>query len=302
VETWNVLDMGTSILLDAHVRTDFTVETALECVVQSFQKHGLPHAITVDRDPRWVGNACASDFPSALIRMCACLGIEVEVGDPEHPQQNGFVEGSNRTSKQECFLKDHPPTLEEAREVTVGFHDHDKRERPNQALSCGNRPPLTAFPHLPQLSQVAAFIDPDSWLETWHGVHLERKVDQLGTIRIDLKRYAVGHRFLGQRVTAAIDAPSRSLHIDLEHQLLKVVPLKAHGMRNELVEELISESASESWTGLGIECGKGGRNRGREHEKGGKGEERRQSRERRPKGSTRRSRAIRGERRPRADG
>jgi hypothetical protein len=67
---------------------------------------------------------------------------------------------------------------------------------------------------------------------------------------------------------------------------------KAHGMRNELVEELIFSSASESWTGLGIECGGGDRNPERDHEKGRTGEERRRSWERRPEGSARSSRAV----------
>jgi hypothetical protein len=40
VEACNVVDVGTSILLDAHVRSDFTAETALACVVQSEHSHG----------------------------------------------------------------------------------------------------------------------------------------------------------------------------------------------------------------------------------------------------------------------
>jgi hypothetical protein len=52
-----VVDVGTSILLDAHVRSDFTAESALACVVQSDHSHGHPRTITVDRDPRWVGSA-----------------------------------------------------------------------------------------------------------------------------------------------------------------------------------------------------------------------------------------------------
>jgi hypothetical protein len=83
------------------------------------------------------------------------------------------------------LLQDRPKTVEEAREVTARFHIHYNLQRPNQALSCGNRPPLQAFPHLPSLPPVPAQIDPDAWLETWQGTHFERKVDQLGTIRID---------------------------------------------------------------------------------------------------------------------
>jgi transposase InsO family protein len=98
VETLNILDTGTSVLLDAHVRADFTAETALEALALTLAKYGSPKLITLDRDTRWVGSPAGSDFPAALIRFCACLGIEVTVCAPEHPQENGFVERYNRTN------------------------------------------------------------------------------------------------------------------------------------------------------------------------------------------------------------
>ncbi len=98
VETLNIIDTGTSVLLDAHVRADFTAETALQAVALTLARYGCPKLITLDRDVRWVGSPAGSDFPAALIRFCACLGIEVEVCAPQHPQENGFVERYNRTN------------------------------------------------------------------------------------------------------------------------------------------------------------------------------------------------------------
>ena len=77
VETLNNIDNGTSVLLDAHVRSDFTAETALEALASTLAKYGRPQRITLDRDPRWVGSPAGSDFPAALVRFGACLGIEV---------------------------------------------------------------------------------------------------------------------------------------------------------------------------------------------------------------------------------
>jgi hypothetical protein len=64
-----------------------------------------------------------------------------------------------------------------------------------------------------------------------NGIHLERKIDQLGTIRIDLKRCWIGNRFIDQWVIATIDAPSRNLQMYHEHHLLKTLPLK--GLRGK---------------------------------------------------------------------
>jgi hypothetical protein len=55
VETLNILDVGTALLLAAHVAADFTAETALRALAETFQQYGLPHSIRLDRDPRWVG-------------------------------------------------------------------------------------------------------------------------------------------------------------------------------------------------------------------------------------------------------
>ena len=64
-------------------------------------------------------------------------------------------------------------------------------------------------------------------------------MDQLGTIRINLKRYGVGRRFIGLRVTAMLDASSRSLHIYHGSQLLKTVPLKGLVGRRLPFEEFV---------------------------------------------------------------
>jgi hypothetical protein len=97
VETCNMVEMGTSLWLTGEVRPDFTAETALRAVSKSFRTQGLPNAVTSDRDPRWVGSPQGSDFPSAFVRFCQCIGVQVQVCDPHHPQQNAFVERFHRT-------------------------------------------------------------------------------------------------------------------------------------------------------------------------------------------------------------
>lgn len=85
VEPLTVVASGTSVLLDAQVRDDFTAEVALETLATPFQTYGRPECLTLDRDVRWVGSPQGRDFPSALVRFCACLGIGVHVCAPQHP-------------------------------------------------------------------------------------------------------------------------------------------------------------------------------------------------------------------------
>jgi transposase InsO family protein len=246
LETCNAVDMGTSLLLSAEVCPDFTAETTLRAVAEAFRTHGLPEAVTVDRDPRWVGSPQGSDFPSAFLRFCQCVGVQVQVCDPHHPQQNAFVERYHRTYQSECLALDRPQTLSQAREATARFQIHYNQQRPNQARSCANRPPLQAFPHLPTLPSVPAQVDPDAWLTHWEGKHFQRKVDASGAIRLDLKHYAVGKQWKGQRVTVRIDAAAREVQIFHEAHLLKTHPLKGVVGRLLSFEDCVEHMARQA--------------------------------------------------------
>ena len=97
VEVLNTVDMGTSVLVSAQVRADFNAETTLQEVASLLRTHGRPQQLTFDRDVRFVSSPSGSDFPSALVRFCHCLGVAVRICDPHHPEQNGFVERYHRS-------------------------------------------------------------------------------------------------------------------------------------------------------------------------------------------------------------
>ena len=134
---------------------------------------------------------------------------------------NGFVERYHRSYQQECLAQQRPTNLEQARQVTEDFVEHYNFQRPNQALSCGNQPPRSAFPTLPALRPLPQLVDPDSWLDALHGWHVERKVDAHGTVRIDLKPYYISSKLVGQRLTLQLDATTHSLHVFQGPQKLK---------------------------------------------------------------------------------
>ena len=187
VEVLTRVDMGTSIRVAAQVRADFTAETSLQAVAELLRTQGRPQVLTFDRDTRFVSSPQGSDFPSALVRFCHCLGVAVRLCDPHSPQQNGFVERSHRTYQEECLAVQRPHSLEQVRDVTAQFKQHSNDERPHQGLSCGNRPPRTAFPHLPDLPALPDVVNPDRWLDQGDGLSVVRTVSRNGTVSIDLK-------------------------------------------------------------------------------------------------------------------
>jgi transposase InsO family protein len=226
VEVLNTVDEGTSILVEAQVGADFHAETTVGAVAELFVRHGLPEAVRMDRDVRFVSSPSGSDFPSALVRFCQCLGVGVLLCDPRHPQQNGFVERYHRSYQEECLAVQRPATLSEVRAVTEQFQQHYNFQRPHQGLSCGNRPPRVAFPTLPQLPAVPDVVNPERWLQVSDGLHIVRTVRRNGTVSIDLKDYYVGHALAGQRVALHLSATARAWLVIQGTKLLKSIPLK----------------------------------------------------------------------------
>jgi hypothetical protein len=226
VETLNCVDCGTSILVEAIVRDDFAEEATLRAVADLLRAHGLPERITIDRDPRFVGGPHTGDFPSPLLRFLACLGVEVAVNPPHRPDLNAYVERYHGSYERECLRVHRPTTLERAREVTAAFRRHYNAERPNQARSCGNRPPLVAFPGLPPRAPVPAEVDAAAWLGLIDGRQYARTVRANGSIVLEHRDYFVGRALAGQRVTVAVAAGDRSVVVRHRGAVVKRLPLR----------------------------------------------------------------------------
>jgi hypothetical protein len=226
VETLDVVDSGTSILIDNPARPDFNAETALEALVAILRQQGCPQKITFDRDPRFVGSWSADDFPSPLMRLLLCLGIEPEVCPPQRPDKNAFVERYHRSYEEEAIQTYLPTTLLEVQDMNHDYRHHYNYQRPNQARSCGNQPPRQAVPDLPPLPPVPEIVDPTRWLEALHGQTFKRRVDAAGTIRLDKHRYYISRDRHKQTVLLQIDASQRQVNVLVEGEVIKTLPLK----------------------------------------------------------------------------
>lgn len=250
VEVLNTVDCGTSILVDARPREDFTAETSLLTIAGTLLEYGRPGSITFDRDPRFVGSWAGKDFPSALIRFLLCLSIEVNVLPPQRPDLNAFVERYHRTYKYECLLIHAPTDVFQTRQVTHDFKRHYNFERPNQAITCGNQPPRMAFPSLPTLPALPHTVNPDLWLQSFHRQRLIRKIRSDGTVTVDSLRYYIKQKLRGRYVSLEIDAVHTEFIVRLGKKTIKQIPIKA--LYNELLPfddylQFICQEARTQW-------------------------------------------------------
>lgn len=250
VETFNVVDVGTSLLLEALPANDYTAETALQAVAQALVVHGLPDQITFDRDPRFVGAWSGRDFPSALARFLLCLGIHVDICPPHRPDRNGFVERFNRSYGEECLELTHPQTLDQALSVTDEYKQHYNLERPSQALSCNNQPPAYAFKELPMRPRPPEVIDTDGWLKSVDWQCFTRRVTSTGRVQINRCHYYVGRNLVGRYVVLRLDAQARAFRVEVQGRQLKTIPIK--GLHNMFLGfqgylELMRTEAISEW-------------------------------------------------------
>jgi transposase InsO family protein len=226
VETCNVVDAGTSILVANPVRTDFNATTVIETVVDVFRAYGLPQRLRFDRDPRFVGGARGRDFPTAFVRFLLCVGVEPIICPPRQPQKNPFVERFQRTYTEECLRTKTPETLADVQEANEWFRAHYNEQRPHQGLSCGNQPPRVAFPNLPPLPCLPDTVDPDAWVTHLAGRYYRRHITSGGTLKIGGHRYYIGTEYVGQAVAVTVRPQAKIVDVLLQTTVIKSWPLK----------------------------------------------------------------------------
>lgn len=248
VEVFDAVDGGTSILIAAEARSDFTMATAIETAAAIVSEHGLPARVTIDRDPRFVGDCHQRESPSAFLRFWLCLGVEVSICPPRRPDLNGFVERYHRSYNEECLQVHRPADLETVRTVTASFKQHYNEERPHQGLSCGNQPPSLAFPELPARPAVPVTVDSDRWINSLHGKSYVRKVQKDTSVTVGA-RYYTTQALVGQEVTLQIDAGDRTLVIKHEQQEVKRVPIVGSGRGRMPFAQFVEQLCFEARTG-----------------------------------------------------
>jgi hypothetical protein len=246
----NTVDIGSSILVNAQPRADFTAETTLQALVETFRTHGVPQFVTLDRDPRFVGCPQGRDFPAPLVRLLHCLGVQVTICPPRRPDKNAFVERYNRTFEHECLRVLAPSDLATVQSVTAAFRQHYNHERPNQALTCGNQPPCVAFAAWPPRPCLPPTVDPDRWLEVLDGQRYGRKVRSTGTVTVDGVSYYVDQAWAGKYVSLRLDAHQRVFVVEYREQMVKTVPIKGLVGEHLCWESYLEQITAEARTNL----------------------------------------------------
>ena len=250
VEVLDTVDAGTSLLVNAQPRADYTAETTLLAVAQTLRDYGLPEAVMFDRDSRFVGRPGRRDFPSPFVRFWLSLGVQVTVLPPRRPDLNCFVERYHRAYEEECLRVFRPADLAQVREVTQRYKEHYNSERPHQGQACGNRPPLVALaewgPSGLARPRVPEMVNPDRWVEVLDGHRFMRKVAADTHISVDDERYYLSRELVGKTVSLRVDAAAREFVVEVQSQDVKRLAIKGLGSGLVAFELYVEQMCAEA--------------------------------------------------------
>jgi putative transposase len=173
---------------------------------QAFLKRGLPSAVYFDNGKQYRNKW--------MIRACAKLGIKLIFTKPYSPESKGKCERINRTV--DHFLDElkleKSTSLDELNTWFQAWLEECYQNKPHSALE-QQMSPEVAYRSDPHVLRFAA---PDQLADAF--LHAEeRKVDKVGCISFQGKKYEVGLAFIGYTVGVVYD-PADTKEITIEYE------------------------------------------------------------------------------------
>ena len=250
LEVFNVVDRGSSAVINSLASAHFDAEAALRTMDSTFRADGVAHCVSYDRDSRLVGSQSTDGYPSAFTRYLLCVGCGVDILPPRRPDLKPFVERFQRTLKEECLSKERPANSAEANTVIPPYCRRFNLERPHQGDVNRDQPPGLLLAQAVALLRLPEHLDPDAWLAHYHNRCYRRHVDSHGAIQLWKQTYYVGTAYLNQTVLVRLDAQQRQVHVEVGHARVKSIPLKGlvgHELEYQDFLELICDEARSEW-------------------------------------------------------
>jgi hypothetical protein len=85
-------DSGTSRVIYLEGSSGYNAETALDAVVRLFILYGMPKRLRFDRDVRLFASWTRDSYPSPLMGLLRCFGVEDIICSPHRTDLKPFVE------------------------------------------------------------------------------------------------------------------------------------------------------------------------------------------------------------------
>jgi hypothetical protein len=185
---------------------DVPADRTVQALRRAFETWGLPGRIRVDNGQPWV--APTGDLPTALGLWLWGLGVDLVPNRVGRPEDNGAVEGSQRTGQRWAD----PPRCGSAAELQRQLDAMDRHQREGFPDAAHSR--LRLFPGLAHSGRAfhrageAARWQLGRVREKLAEYAVVRQVNARGLVSIYGRNYAVARRYAGESVYVRLDAES----------------------------------------------------------------------------------------------
>lgn len=231
----SVVDDHSRYLVGLYALPVLSTELAWPCLVESFERHGVPQGMLMDRGSLWWSEHNGWGLTRLSVRLIE-QGIRLLYGRVCHPQTQGKVERFHRTLGAELRHRglptrwaEWPPLLAEIR------RDYNER-RPHEAL--GMRRPAEVYQRSGRRYQAR----PPEW-EYPPGSEVKRLNGQ-GLLHEGGRRWFVCEALAGQRVR--IDRMESKVLVSYRHMYIREIDLQRSTTRPLVVERRTGGGAARA--------------------------------------------------------
>jgi transposase InsO family protein len=221
----SVLDDHSRYLVGLYALPVLSTELAWSCLVKSFERHGVPRAMLMDRGPLWWSEHNGWGLTRLSVRLIE-QGIGLLYGRVCHPQTQGKVERFHRTLGVELRHRGLPGRWAEWPLLLAEIQHEYNERRPHEAL--GMRRPAEVYRPSPN-SYTAC---PVEW-EYPSGSEVKRLNGQ-GLLQDQGRRWFVCEALAGQRVR--IERMDGKVLVSYRHMYLREIDPQRGTTRPLVVE------------------------------------------------------------------
>jgi hypothetical protein len=129
---------------------------------------------------------------------------------------------ADETGKSDGWVRKWKSRLANPTENT--FKKYLSKSRAPQTIWC--KTPDEVFSGLPSLPKVPEMVQPNAWLDDYHGRVFRRRISSNGTIQVDRQTYYVDTKHHKQRVLVHLDAENEVFFISCDDEVIKRVDIK----------------------------------------------------------------------------
>src|SRR5258707_5747493 len=129
----SILDDHSRFVVGLYGLSAWTAHWVQHCLVQTFERYGLPEALLSDHDPLWWSNNSGHGLTWLSVWLIE-QGIRLYYGRVHHPQTQGKVERFHRTLEEALRHRGKPQRLEEWPSALREVEELYNRVRPHEAL------------------------------------------------------------------------------------------------------------------------------------------------------------------------